>query len=322
MFFIFDANAIFRKLDLTEGQSMIKSIIIKSSYSKLQDGKLKSNFGDIIRSTVLLNCIKEDFLWVTDARSVKLLRHFVSPEKIMLHGNSISQNNLSPKLKIYNLDNYIADSSLINQLKGNWHGYIKNENEELFAENKLIASTEAYTKPLSKKSWQQALVEGMGFEWKEQDYARTISRFENESSIDIGLNWHVHPDWTSKQWPKEYWSELKNILKKNHSVSWQKGLGNFDEYVKWLSSCKIIVTCDTLGLHLASALRKKVVAIVGPTENREFSYKRVVFVRPHSRKCMPCDSPKCKMKEKCLREIDAKKISEIIINIKGLRSGA
>lgn len=293
---------------------MTNNLIIKSSYSKLPNGELKSNFGDLIRSTVLLNCIGDDFIWLTDSRSVGLLKWFVDCDKIVVFKDSLGNLTFSENLNIYNLDNYIANEKLFVQLKGKWHGYTK-KNGVFGPGNELIEYTEPYRKIRNTKlegfSWQQALVEGTGFSWEEQDFPKV--KINGKEKFDVGLNWYVHPTWKSKHWPKKSWKKLETILKKSNSVSWQQGLNNFDKYILWLSSCKLIVTCDTLGLHLASALRKKVVAIVGPTENNEYSYGRIFFVRPQRLDCMPCNQPECKRSKNCLDTIPPNEVGKIVI---------
>lgn len=290
---------------------MNECLIVKSSYSKLQDGQLKSNFGDMIRATVLLDCIRDNYHWITDSRAVNLLKWFVDPEKIVTFENDFDRYNFSPEMRIYNFDNYVADQELFSRIRGGkWRGYVWNGKEDVNPENNMIAALAGYNRSAPGLFWQQALVEGLGFQWRGQDYAPC--RAHNAESIDIGLNWHVHPDWESKQWPKSHWKELERILSKTCSVSWQKGLDNFEQYMSWISSCRLIVTCDTLGLHLGSALRKKVVALVGPTESREFPYNRVSFLRPGSRECMPCNMPKCAAQKNCLNRISAAKVATVI----------
>jgi len=293
---------------------MVKNLIIKSSYCKLGNGKLKSNFGDLIRTTVLLDCIKEDFIWATDLRAKNLLKYFVDEKKIKIFEYFKDKKNFS-FYNIYNVDNYISDKNLFNGLKGNWYGYIINLDDCLiYPENEMIKSIMPYTNSNLKISWQKALVEGMGFKWKQQDYA--LSKIKLDEIYDVGLNWQVHQDWKSKMWPKENWNKLEGILKKDFTVLWQQGRNNFDEYINWLSSCKTIVTCESLGLHLASALRKKVVAIIGAAKNDEFSYGRINFIKPKSRDCMPCNSPICKFEKNCLSEIDPEYVADKVKGIK------
>lgn len=299
---------------------MVKSIIIKSTYSMLQNGELKSNYGDLIRSLVILRCIGQNFAWATDKRGKCLMKYFIDNDKLLLLEDGPGKLLFSQEdYEIYCLDNYISDERW-NKLPGKWHGFVPN-GKLLEAENCQIKSTVPYIKKRpgikKSKSYQQSLVEGLGFKWSEQDFP--APKINARKKYDIGLNWNVHPEWESKHWPKEYWKELEDILRKDYTVSWQQGLDNFYTYIKWLSSCRLIVTCDTLGLHLASALRKKVVAIVGPTENREFSYGRVHFIRPAKRECMPCEAPKCIKKSKCINEVCAQKASACVKDLLGKR---
>jgi len=291
---------------------MAESLIIKSSYSRLSDGSLKSNCGDLLRSMVLLECIGDSCLWLTDERGKSLIRWFVDPGNIITFNEGINNSKVSRDVDIYNIDNFVCSSELFNRLSGNWRGFIRDVKDRLRPENQIIALTEPYSKVESKISFQQALVEGMGFRWKEQDY--TPCRVEQDTITDVGLNRHVHPEWKSKSWPVENWIALAETLQKYYSVSWQKGLNNFDEYINWVASCRVIVTQDSLGLHLASALRKRVVAVVGPTESREFSYGRVLSLKPGPRDCMPCNLPACKVGKECLSEITVECVADTIMD--------
>ena len=78
--------------------------------------------------------------------------------------------------------------------------------------------TESYAEPKLDQTWQQSLVEGMGFTWKEQDYPTPA--IKTPETFDVGLNWNVHPDWTSKLWSKASWE-------KSEGNSFQSGLFGF-----------------------------------------------------------------------------------------------
>lgn len=288
---------------------MVKNLIIRTSYAKLPNNELKPNFGDLIRSTILIDCIGKDFFWLTDQRSINLLKHFIDHKRII----NIADKNLKDLSfdNIYNLDNYIVNKEVFKKIKGKWHGYIF-DGKEIFPENKLITIT---APPYNfRESWQQKFIESFGFKWEEQDYPLVNTK---EPTVDVGFNWHSPPDWIAKKWPEENWKKLEKVLEKKYSVSWQQGLNDFDEYIEWLSSCKIIVTCESLGLHLASALRKEVISIVGPTEGKEYHYNRLYSVFPAPRECMPCNLKVCKFdgKETCLDEISPQEVSKMISNI-------
>tara|TARA_B100000315_G_scaffold254891_1_gene296927 strand:- start:426 stop:1280 length:855 start_codon:yes stop_codon:yes gene_type:complete len=281
--------------------------------SKLPGGEIKSNLGDLLRCMVLLGNIGNNFLWLTDSKGQRLLQRFIDPARIALIDNSLKSYQFSSHLKIFYLDNYIHNSYLGRFLKGEWNGYIVGSNGTVVPANKKINLIEPYVKCENDGSWQQSLIEGVGFRWEKQDYPLQLKQCAEV--FDVGLNWNVHPQWTSKQWSKLSWIALHDKLKTCVSVSWQDGLNNIEKYMDWMSSCKIIVTCDTLGLHLASALRKKVVAIIGSTENREFSYGRIKFIRPPDRECIPCNKPVCTDFTKCLDSISVEKVLESINKI-------
>lgn len=288
----------------------MKSLIIRTSYSKLPNGEIKSNFGDLIRCTIILSCIKEDYIWLTDNRGKELLKYFLPEEKILTPKDF--SGFLEEEFVVYNLDNYAFDKDIFFKLKGIWKGFILKE-KEVIPENEKIEMIQSYFKTNLEMSWQQTFIEGLGFVWKEQDYL--TPKISGEIKYDIGFNNNVHIEWNSKKWPEEYWFKLKEMLKKDYSVSFQEGLDNFEEYLKWISSCKLIITPDTLGLHLASSLRKKVILITGPTDNHEYSYGRITFLFPKKRDCMPCNSKNCKYDKTCITEITPEIVYEEIIKL-------
>ncbi|MCL4456653.1 MAG: hypothetical protein M1147_12575 [Nitrospirae bacterium] len=293
---------------------MINNLIIKTSYSRLKDGSLKSNFGDLLRSTSLSSCLNNDFRWLTDSRALPLLKWFMDSHRLIVVDADIKDYGLSENTNIYNIDNYICDSDMFVQGSGAWHGYIRNGRGDIIPENDLIRCIEPYSGLDCAISWQEALIRGMGFEWHEQDYsASNAPAFE--VMYDIGFNWHVHPEWESKKWNEKLWRNLEEALSPPLSVSWQQGVNDLDEYVHWISSCSLIVTCDTLGLHLASALRKKVVAIVGVTDCHEYSYGRVFFVRPERSDCMPCNMPVCRYGKTCLDSVPVESVARTVFEV-------
>ena len=285
----------------------------ESSYSKLVNGSLKSNYGDLIISTVLTNCIGDEFIWFTNKDSKQLLKYFIDEKRIITSLDELSNIKKDFNFnKIYNIDNYVCNQSLFEKIKGVWKGYIW-DGMDLKPENAIINSRTPYVSMTTKKSLQETLVEGMGFKWEKQDYP--LPKLKAEEKFDIGLNYGVQKEWTSKQWSMENWENLAKILEKEFTVSWQQGLNNFDEYINWLNSCKLIISCETLGLHLASALRKKVITLSGPIENKEYPYDRLTLIKPFPKGCMPCDSPTCVTNENCLNEITPELVKKKVLEI-------
>ena len=103
---------------------MVKNLIIKTSFSKLKNGQLKSNFGDLVRSAILLNCINDKVYWLADKRAVDILKWFIDMDRIVTFEDGIKQEEFLDKTRIYNIDNYVFDREIYKKLRGEWQGYI------------------------------------------------------------------------------------------------------------------------------------------------------------------------------------------------------
>ena len=110
--------------------------------------------------------------------------------------------------------------------------------------------------------------------------------------LNIGLNIGVGTKWPSKGWPLENWESLINRiegeklnilllggpeeaeqmvkLKNKYPFLINTGSDNsLAEFAAVVDLCDIIVTADTLALHVATALGKKIIALFGPTSSSE-----------------------------------------------------
>jgi heptosyltransferase-2 len=111
----------------------------------------------------------------------------------------------------------------------------------------------------------------------------------------------------------------KRLIEKGYSVSWQKGTTNLNQYMDWLNSCRLIVSNDSLGMHLAFALKKKCVCLFGPTDPAEvFLYPGASLITPEVN-CnkMPCMAPRCTADEHCMQQFDLSTIEGEIIKLIG-----
>jgi heptosyltransferase-2 len=166
--------------------------------------------------------------------------------------------------------------------------------------------------------WQEALLTMVGGDWNNQEY---ILGYKPKSNIvfDVGFNWKVGNKWPNKAWPKNNWLGLgKKINEKTgFSVSWQEGLENLLDYMEWIHSVKLLVTCDSLGLHLALALKKEVIVLFGPTNSYEtYLYGRGKVLYPDSNyDCIPCVKPECDKETVCMEYISVEKVYE---RVKGI----
>ena len=117
---------------------------------------------------------------------------------------------------------------------------------------------------------------------------------------------------------KTRWEELaKRLTDLGYSISWQEGLTDLYDYFEWINSCKVLLSQDSLGIHIALALKKQIIGLFGSTDPREiylYNSGRIVHSR---RDCpvMPCYDVKCRFGHDCMSQID---LDEVINNVKAL----
>lgn len=161
----------------------------------------------------------------------------------------------------------------------------------------------------------------------------------DKNKFTIGLNVGVGEKWPSKGLPLKRWKELIQLLKKENvnlfllggpdeieSINELKKEFNFLidtgcnnsllEFAAIVDLCDLIITADTLALHIATALNKKIVSLFGPTSVSEIELygKGVKLVSPDVCKCFY--NKYCKEEISCMEKISA----EMILNaVKSLR---
>jgi heptosyltransferase-2 len=85
-------------------------------------------------------------------------------------------------------------------------------------------------------------------------------------------------------------------------------------YMDWINSCRLLVTNDSLGLHIALALKKKVVVLYGPTNpNETYFYGRAEVLYPETElSCIPCLESRCSQNICCMEYITADAVMSAI----------
>lgn len=299
---------------------MQKVLIIKIGYSETLDPEISTtvSLGDVLRSTVILNQFRNDHVtWLVDEKAFPLLEHNPYIKRLLIYDlKSVLQLQRERFDIVINLEKVpdlcaLADS--IQTQKRYGFGFDGVEGRALAydgAETVLSLCDNLEHKRANLIHWQEYLVRMVGGEWQEQGYVFNQLP-EGEQKFDVGFNWSVGSKWPNKAWPKENWLKLEKLLKDKFTISWQMGLNNLKEYFDWIHSCKMIVTSDSLGLHLAIAMKKKIVALYGPTSSREmFLYGQGVKIKPDAVfPCVPCLNPVCGKKEKCMNAISAEKVA-------------
>ena len=302
---------------------MAKVLIIKLGYSETIDssiGKVTS-LGDVLRTTVILYPFADDQVtWLVDEQAYPLLEGSPYIQRILTYDlTSVLQLQRERFDTVINLEKVPGVCALADSISA-WRRYG-------FRFDELHGVAEAYDgcekvvslckdgdlKRTYQGSWQESLLQIVGETWEGQEYILGY-RPTTEEVYDVGLNWAVGSKWPNKACPSEKWDELKQLLEGNYSYTMQQGMDDLRAYMDWINSCRLLVTNDSLGLHIALALRKKVIVLYGPTNPNEthFYGRGEVFYPDVDLPCIPCLQPVCDQKSHCMEFVAASSVMDAI----------
>lgn len=152
----------------------------------------------------------------------------------------------------------------------------------------------------------------------------------------IGLNTGAGAKFATKQWPLEHHAKLASLLARRLGASvfllggprerefngaiagrvrgriYDAGTDNsLEDFAGFLDLMDVVVSSDSLGMHLAIALRKKVVALFGPTCPQEIDlYDRGVRLFAGA-DCAPCYKSAC-AERSCMKALTPELVFEEI----------
>lgn len=303
---------------------MRKILIIKLGYSETMDSEIGStpSLGDVLRTTVLLYPFAEDHVtWLVDKEAYPLLAGNLYIKRILIFDlPSVLQLQRERFDTVINLEKVPGICALADSINA-WRRYGFRFDEQTGDAQAYDGCEWAFTlcrddelKKSHKVSWQESLLGIVGATWKNQEYILGYQP-KTGQQFDVGFNWAVGSKWPNKAWPKGHWSKLEELLlPEGLTVSWQQGMDNLNAYMDWISSCRLLVTNDSLGLHIALALRKKVVILYGPTNPHEtYFYNRGEVIYPDQElPCRPCLQPLCSQEKQCMEFISPPNVASAV----------
>ena len=287
-------------------QKKHKVLIIKVGYSETLDAEISNitSYGDVLRSTVLLNLYKDDHVtWLVDEKALPILKGNPHIDRILIYNlTSVLQLQAEEFDTVINLEKVPGLCVLADSVSA-WRRYG-------FRFDRRSGDAAAYDgthgvldvcrnieqKRHRKAFWQEGLFQMVGAEWKGEGYVLGYQP-QTKEKYDIGFNYMVGNKWPLKGWPMPYWKKLEKLLGKQYSVSWQQGLDDMESYFDWINSCRLLVTNDSFGMHIAIAMKKKLVALFGPThasENCMYDLGSVFYPKDFFCELFPCRVDTCR----------------------------
>ncbi len=265
--------------------------------------------GDVLRSTTILNVLEGPVTWVTRPASVPLLdnnphlaevvpfdavdrlqgRHFDlvaclddEPEACRL----LDRITWDHRIGAYLEDGQVryGDSAAPWYDMGLLSRFGKERADEL--------------KRLNGRAYQEFLFEMFGRRFDGEEYVFGYTPNEGLPSR-IGVETRADPRWQLKRWGR--YPELTERLRASgFDVFLFEQRDDVRDFIADVNSCRVVVTGDTLTMHIALALHKRVVSVFGPTSAPEIhDYGRLTkVVSPID--CICCYLRTCDKSPNCM----------------------
>lgn len=301
--------------DPATGAERKRVLIIKPGYSETLDPDDSGvvSLGDILRTTVILHLFPPDtheVTWVVDQKGAPLLKGNPCIHRLLAINPFTPHLLLSEWFDIViNFEKEPGICAVSDRIPA-WRRYGFRLDPQTHtavsydhADEALSFTTNPVAKRRKSKSWSEILYEMLGQKYAGQPY---VLGYKPQSGVrhDVGLNHLIGAKFPLKRWPEKHWQELNADLGRDYSVCWQQGANDIEDYIEWIATCRVIVTNDSLGLHIALGLGKQVVALFGPTVAGEVDGSGLVSMTPAVEwDCIPCLESKCSRDVPCMDHI-------------------
>ncbi|MBI4986873.1 MAG: glycosyltransferase family 9 protein [Rhodocyclales bacterium] len=291
-------------------------LIIKTGYSETLDQYTTGavSLGDVLRTTVILHLFPPEthaVTWLTDLKSLPLLKDNPYIERL-LTVNPFTPYQLTAEWFdiVVNFEKEPGICVVADRIPAWRHyGFRFDPSTRIaqaydHADEAITMSKDPDFKRQQTKSWAVMLWGMLGQRYNGEGY---ILGYQPKSLVthDVGLNHLVGVRYPLKRWPEERWNALQaSLAQAGYSVSWQQGEHDIESYIEWINTCRVVVTNDSLGLHIAMALGKKVIALFGPTLASEIDATKDVVKLLPEKPCV-CDfaAARCVRDEACIATI-------------------
>lgn len=306
-------------------------LIVKLGYSEtLVPGVYEiPSLGDILRTTPILGAIREQWApsrltWVVSSEAAPLLHGNPHIDRLF-SWTPVTVRNLAREEfdAIINFESSVDTCRAIEEIPAkrrfgfrlDSQGHVTTSHQNVNGSFLLDYARGKCRLGAGREIWQKVLFETIGIQWRGQPYSLGKVPDIDVDVYDVGLNWIAGPKWLTKRMPRELWQRLHQALGGNGLiVSWQQGVGDLLEYISWINSCRVVVTQDSLGLHLGLALQKNVIGLFGSTDSHEiYGYDRLEALRPNvSCPDMPCYADTCLTGLNCMDHVPIDDVVEAV----------
>ena len=245
----------------------MKTLIIKTG-----------SLGDVVRTTVVLEHLSDEVHWVTGNGASGLLpRARVSriydsgnPDPLLFSTKYDQVLSLEESRNCLDILCRVRTDKVIGVYSnGQGVDYTPESSYwfDMSLSSKLGKEEADRRKKANRKTVPEILINMLGGTFRGHEYNIGVTPNSNPS-FDVGLIDTCGKEWPNKTWPR--YSELRQILESEGlRVKTLESRPSLKEHIDDVNDCRLIVSGDTLGMHLALALKKKAVTLFTCTPPQE-----------------------------------------------------
>ena len=310
-----------RPFDLAARETRRKVLIVKFGYGETLDPDSNGvvSLGDVLRTTVLLNAYPAEschVTWLVDPKAAPLLAGNPRIDRLVEAERRVPYSIRAESFDVVvNLEKEPGLCAEVDALRARqYFGFRydrrsgRTDHHEHAAEAMTMCLDPSF-KRQQTRSWSDLLYGMIGRRYEGERYV-----FADRPAVPLryhfGLNHLVGSKFPLKRWPEANWNILHDALAPSHMVSWQQGENDLDAYIRWIASCRVLVTNDSLGLHLALALGTPAVALFGPTRASEIEDgETLIKLTARDRQsCLGCEGMPCERGRPCVAGVSVAEV--------------
>lgn len=278
--------------------------------------------GDVLRTTTILHFLQGPVTWVTRTASLPLLENLPGLVEIVPFDDASRIAGRRYDLAAC-LDDEPEACTLLDRVRFSQHvgafmedGTVRYGNSaapwyDMGLLSRFGKERADELKRLNRRAYQEYLFEMFGRRFSGEEY-RFGTAPQEVQEARVGIEMRADPRWQLKRWGR--YPELAERLRRDGlEVFVFEQRADLRDFIADVNSCRVLVTGDTLTMHLGLALRKQVIAVFGPTSAPEiYDYGRLTkIVSPIE--CICCYLRTCDKSPHCMDLISTERIYSSVL---------
>jgi heptosyltransferase II len=245
--------------------------------------------GDVIRTTPLLRVLEGEITWVTSTAALPLLMHAPQITKLLVtndHGFRLERKydlviNLEDDFPSAQLASAAATEGVVGPyLRGDAIVYEESSSEwfDMGLSSRYGRARADELKLRNRKTYQELIFDALGMRYCGEDPVMFMPLGKTPKPGLVGIEARAGGVWPTKQW-RRYGETAECLEALGYGVTFFQQRESVVEYADDINECEFVICGDTLAMHVALALGKRVVALFTCTSPWEiYGYGRLAKV--------------------------------------------